>query len=78
MNQTSVRRKALAAAFPHTIPILTGFLALGCAYGLYMRVSGFSVWYPLAMSVIIFGGSLEFVTVSMPQKTECYISRHNQ
>ena len=65
MNQTSVRRKALAAAFPHTIPILTGFLALGCAYGLYMRVSGFSVWYPLAMSVVIFGGSLEFVTVSM-------------
>jgi len=65
MSPSSVRRRALAAAFPYTIPILTGFLALGCAYGLYMRVSGFSVWYPFLMSLTIFGGSLEFVTVSM-------------
>ena len=65
MNDLSTRRRALAAAFPYTIPILTGFLVLGCAYGLYMRVSGFSVWYPLLMSITIFGGSLEFVAVSM-------------
>lgn len=65
MNDQSTRRRALAAAFPYTIPILTGFLVLGCAYGLYMRVSGFSVWYPLLMSITIFGGSLEFVAVSM-------------
>ena len=65
MNDLSMRRRALAAAFPYTIPILTGFLVLGCAYGLYMRVSGFSVWYPLLMSITIFGGSLEFVAVSM-------------
>ncbi len=65
MTHQNMRRKALSAAFPYTIPILTGFLVLGCAYGLYMRVSGFSVWYPLMMSITIFGGSLEFVAVSM-------------
>lgn len=65
MSPSCVRRRALAAAFPYTIPILTGFLALGFAYGLYMRVSGFSAWYPFLMSLTIFGGSLEFVTVSM-------------
>ena len=26
-------RRALRAAFPHTIPVLTGFLVLGIAYG---------------------------------------------
>ena len=26
---------AAKAAFPHTIPILTGFLVLGIAYGIY-------------------------------------------
>ena len=65
MTVSSIRRRALAAAFPYTIPILTGFLTLGCAYGLYMRVSGFSVLYPMLMSLTIFGGSLEFVAVSM-------------
>lgn len=60
-----MKRKALKAAFPHTIPIFAGFWFLGMAYGIYMNVSGFSFWYPLAMSIVIFGGSLEFVTVSM-------------
>ena len=56
---------ALKMAFPHTIPILAGFLFLGFAYGLYMNVSGFSFWYSFAMAILIFGGSLEFITVTM-------------
>lgn len=60
-----MKRQALKAAFPHTIPIMTGFLFLGFAYGVYMHTEGFSFWYPLLMSVTIFGGSLEFVAVSM-------------
>ncbi len=58
-------RKALKAAFPHTLPILTGFLFLGMTYGIYMRVSGFSFWYPLLMSLTIFAGSVEFVAVNL-------------
>ena len=57
--------RAFRAAFPHTIPVLTGYLFLGMAYGMYMRVSGFAFWYPLLMAVVIYGGSLEFVTVSL-------------
>lgn len=57
--------KALKAAFPHTIPILMGFLFLGLAYGFYMNSKGFSFWWPLLMSATIFAGSMEFVTVSL-------------
>ncbi len=39
------------------------FLAL--AYGINMSVSGFSFVYPMVMSAVIYGGSLEFVAVSM-------------
>ena len=60
-----MKRKALKAAFPYTIPIFAGFWFLGMAYGIYMNVSGFRFWYPLVMSIAIFGGSLEFVAVSM-------------
>lgn len=58
-------KKALICAFPHTIPIFAGFWFLGMTYGIYMNVSGFIFWYPLIMSLTIFGGSLEFVAVSM-------------
>ncbi len=51
-----MKRKALIAAFPHTIPIFAGFWFLGIAYGIYMHVSGFRFWYPLIMSMTIFGG----------------------
>lgn len=60
-----MKRKALKAAFPHTIPIFAGFWFLGLAYGIYMNVSGFPFWYPMLMSLTIFGGSLEFVAVTM-------------
>ena len=56
---------ALRTAFPHTLPILAGFTVLGMSYGVYARASGFSFWVPVGMAVVIFGGSLEFVAVSM-------------
>ena len=61
----SSKRMALSAAFPQTIPILAGFLFLGLAYGVYTNVLGFSFWYPLAMSALIFGGSLEFIAATL-------------
>ena len=60
-----MKRKALLTAFPYTIPIFAGFWFLGLAYGIYMNASGFSFVYPMLMSLLIFGGSLEFVAVEM-------------
>lgn len=65
MTKDRVKIKALKAAFPHTVPVLAGFLFLGTAYGIYMRVSGFSFLYPMLTALAVFGGSLEFVTVTM-------------
>ena len=56
---------ALRAAFPYTVPIFAGFWFLALAYGINMSVSGFSFVYPMVMSAVIYGGSLEFVAVSM-------------
>ena len=58
-------RRAFRAAFPHTIPIFAGFWFLGMTYGIYMNVSGFSFIYPMLMSITIFAGSIEFVTVNL-------------
>ena len=60
-----IRSRALKAAFPHTIPILTGFLFLGIAYGIYMNAAGFSPVYPILISIIVFAGSMQFVAVPL-------------
>ena len=57
--------KAFRHAFPYTVPIFAGFWFLAFAYGIYMHVSGFGFLYPTLMSLTIYGGSLEFVAVSM-------------
>lgn len=60
-----MRRKAFKAALPYTIPICVGFLFLGMSYGFLMRSKGFSFLYPMLMSMFIFAGSMEFVTVNL-------------
>ena len=58
MEKTKGFKKAFCAAFPHTVPVMTGYLFLGISYGIYMKVSGFSFLYPMLMGITIFGGSL--------------------
>lgn len=60
-----MKRKALLAAFPHTIPILVGFLFVGTSYGLLLRSQGFPLIYALLQALIIFAGSMQFVTVGL-------------
>ena len=64
-DRRSVKRAALKAAFPHTIPIMAGFLFLGTAYGILMQSKGFPWYYPTLMAMTIFAGSMEFVTVNL-------------
>ncbi len=52
-------------AFPHTLPILAGFLFLGMSYGVIAKTSGLAFYIPILTSIIVFGGSLEFVGVML-------------
>lgn len=58
-------RRALGAAFPHTIPVLTGFLVLGFAYGVLMQTKGYGVLWAFLMSAIAFCGSMQFVAITL-------------
>lgn len=64
-TKSQTMQRAFSCAFPHTVPILAGFLFLGMTYGIYMNVSGFCFWYPMLMSLTIFAGSVEFVAVNL-------------
>ncbi|WP_312643552.1 AzlC family ABC transporter permease [Hydrogenoanaerobacterium sp.] len=59
------KRKALKAAFPHTIPVLTGFLFLGIAYGILMNTKGYGVGWTVLMSAVAFAGSMQYVAITL-------------
>lgn len=65
MERKTRIKRAFAAAFPCTIPIMTGFLFLGAAYGIYARGAGLPAAVPLIMAAVVFAGSMEFVAVDM-------------
>ena len=56
---------AIRAAFSHTIPVLTGFLFLGMAYGILMSSRGLGWPWILLTSVVVFAGALQFVGISL-------------
>ncbi|HWP50237.1 MAG TPA: AzlC family ABC transporter permease [Clostridia bacterium] len=58
-------KKAMATAFPHTIPVLTGFLVLGAAYGMLMQTKGYGMIWAVLMSAIAFCGSMQFVAITL-------------
>ena len=58
------KSKALKAAFPHTIPVLTGFIFLGAAYGILMNSKGYGVGWTALFSFMAFAGSAQYLAVS--------------
>lgn len=63
LSQTVLR--TLRFAFPLTVPIAAGFLFIGLTYGLFTVSQGLPWGYPLIMCLLIFAGSMEFITVTL-------------
>lgn len=59
------KSESVRLAAKDSIPVMTGYLLLGTAYGIFMNASGFAWYYPVLMAIVIYGGSLEFVAVSL-------------
>ena len=60
-----MNRKTLAAAFPLTVPVLMGYLAIGIAFGLMLQSIGYGALWALLMSVVIYAGSGQYLGVSL-------------
>lgn len=58
-------RKTLAVAFPVTVPVLMGHLAIGMAFGLMLQSIGYGVVWAFFMSLTIYAGSGQYLGVSL-------------
>lgn len=57
--------KTFKAAFPHTVPVMTGYLFLGAAFGILLQSKGYGPLWALLMSTVIYAGSMQFVTIGL-------------
>ena len=60
-----MNQKTLAAAFPVTVPVLMGYLAIGMAFGLMLQSIGCGVGWAVLMSAVIYAGSGQYLGVSL-------------
>ena len=58
-------RKTILAAFPATVPVLMGYLAIGLAFGLMLQSVGYGVLWAFLMSLTIYAGSGQYLGVSL-------------
>ena len=57
-------KKAFRRAFPYTIPVLTGYLVIGIAFGVMYAEKGYSFLWAILMSVLVFAGSGQYLAVN--------------
>ena len=64
-REGSALKPVLRTAFIRTLPVMAGYLVLGIGFGILSLNSGFGFWWVLAMSTLIYAGSMQYVTVSL-------------
>ena len=55
----------LRADFPHTAPVLTGYLCMGAAMGILLAAKGFHPLWATLMGIVVYAGSGQFVAVGL-------------
>lgn len=63
-NRPATNRNALQAAFPHTVPVLSGYLFLGFAYGILMDSKGYGIGWTFLMSLTVYAGSAQYLAMT--------------
>jgi len=68
------KHSALRTAFPYTIPVLSGYVVLGAAFGILMSKQGISLFWIAFASIFIYAGSMQFVAVALLSTGFDYLS----
>ncbi len=63
-NRDSKRNQALIGAV-RAVPIILGYLPIGLAFGVLASTAGLSIYSAVAMSVFVFAGSAQLISVGM-------------
>ena len=60
MNVSCIKK-----AWVYSLPIMVGYVFLGFGFGLLLRQAGYGLAWAICMSVLIYGGTIQYVGVSL-------------
>ena len=58
-------KKIIKTAFIKSLPVLAGYLVIGFGFGMICEKNGYGFLWTLAMSLFIYAGSMQYVTISL-------------
>ena len=64
-NRANMRRTTIRKAFVRSIPVMAGYIVLGIGFGVLMHAAGYGLLWTLAMSLLIYAGSMQYVGVGL-------------
>ena len=65
MEESKTVKRTLRKAFVTSLPVMAGYVVLGMGFGILLHNHGYGVPYALAMSLLIYAGSMQYVGVSL-------------
>lgn len=63
LEKNNTFKAAFKAAFPHTVPVLTGYLFIGIAFGVMFAEKGYNFIWAGIMSLVVYAGSGQYLAV---------------
>ncbi len=63
-DETSGYKEAFRKAFPYTVPVLTGYLFIGLAFGVMFADQGYSFLWAILVSTVVYAGSGQYLAVN--------------
>ncbi len=64
LDKKNTYKAAYKAAFPHTIPVMTGYLFIGIAFGVMFANKGYNFAWAGLMSLLVYAGSGQYLAVN--------------
>ncbi len=65
VDNKQTARNVMKAAFPLTVPVMTGYLFMGMAFGILLASKGYAPVWAFLMALVIYAGSGQFVAVGL-------------
>lgn len=60
-----MNRKVIKSAFIKSLPVMAGYIVLGTGFGILLKKAGYGLPWAFLMSLTIYAGSMQYVTVSL-------------
>ena len=61
----ALKGRTVKQAFLKSVPVMAGYLVLGIGFGVLMHNAGYGLLWVLAMSMLIYAGSMQYVGVGL-------------